>query len=86
MSWYIIFIAFGSSLGPLCGGYLIECMYRTLNLVYEDISTSVYRKLKLSRQGLGMGKVAKCHPLRCQLAVDILIRSRNKIQKIHQYR
>lgn len=24
MSWYIIFIAFGSSLGPLCGGYLIE--------------------------------------------------------------
>ncbi|OTA99252.1 hypothetical protein M426DRAFT_325333 [Hypoxylon sp. CI-4A] len=24
MSWYIIAIAFGSSLGPLCGGYLIE--------------------------------------------------------------
>ncbi|KAI1212099.1 MFS general substrate transporter [Annulohypoxylon truncatum] len=24
MSWYIVFIAFGSSLGPLCGGYLIE--------------------------------------------------------------
>jgi hypothetical protein len=26
MGWYIVAISFGSSFGPLFGGYIIECM------------------------------------------------------------